>query len=214
MQIHIGDVPDIGNFQPEAEGLHSIRGPRVSVSYLLAGLTGFLLLPVPIFGLGLILSYFGVPASLSPEPLPIPWAAIFMALLLCIPLHELSHLVCHPSFGISKQSILVIWPARLRFGVYYEGCMSRAHWLLMRIAPFVFLSFILISFSVVFQSNRALNTFFWVLAIANGVGSGGDVVAILLVLFQVPSSALLCFRGGRAYWQPIALAGNNASPSE
>ncbi len=35
-----------------------------------------------------------------------------------------------------------------------------------------------------------------------GVFAGGDVVAALLVLAQVPPNGRMCFRAGRAYWQP------------
>ena len=41
-----------------------------------------------------------------------------------------------------------------------------------------------------------------VLMVVNTLGSGGDILAALLVLAQVPASGQLCFREGRAYWQP------------
>ena len=190
------------------EGLHHIRGPKASVSYLLAGLTGFLLLIVPIMALCLILSLFAIPGTetRSGEHPPASWGAVMLALLLYIPLHELFHLVWHPRFGLSNQSTLVIWPTKLQFGVYYDGCMSRTRWLLMRIAPFIVLSLIPASFLALAQNipfNHALKTFLEVLLVVNGVGSGGDVIAMMLVLFQVPSSASLCFRGGRAYWKSM-----------
>ena len=217
MRIHFGNVPEIADVQPEAEGLHNIRGPKASVGYLLAGLTGFLLLIMPIMGLCLILSFFALSSTETTSRLhpPAPWGAVLLALLVYVPLHELLHLVWHPRLGLSNQSVLVIWPTKLRFGVYYEGCMSRTRWLLMRIAPFVVLSLVPAGLSAIFQNvpfNHTIKTFFEVLLVVNGVGSGGDVIAMILVLFQVPPSALLCFRGGRAYWKPISAVDNNASP--
>ena len=216
MKIHLGNIPEIVDLQPEAEELHNIRGPKANIGYLLAGLTGFLLLIFPILGLCLLLSYFALPATetaTTPHP-PAPLGAVLLALLSYIPLHELFHLVWHPKFGTSNQSILVIWPTKLRFGVYFEGCMSRTRWLFMRIAPFVILSLIPAAFLAVLQNvalNHTIKTFFEVMLVVNGVGSGGDVIAMMLVLFQVPHSALLCFRGGRAYWKHSSFVNKNTS---
>jgi Putative zincin peptidase len=207
MRIHFGNIPPIADAQPEAEGLHPIRGPRASAAYLLAGLAGFLLLCGPVMGLCLLSSLFAVPgteAAPSPDP-PAPWGAILLTLLLYIPVHELFHLICQPHLGFSDQSVLVIWPSRLRFGIYYDGCMSRTRWLLMRSAPLIALSLIPAVVLAILQNSaldHALRTSLEVLLVVNGVGSGGDAVAMILVLRQVPSSAYLCFRGGRAYWQP------------
>jgi hypothetical protein len=212
MKIHVGNIPEIPDFQPEAEGLRSIRGPKASVSFLFAGLTGFLLLICPLMALCQILSYFAIPNSeaMQGTHLPPPGGAVVLTLLLFIPLHELMHLIWHPRQGFSDQSILILWPSRLRFGVYYEGSMSRTRWLIMRISPFVVLSLIPASLLSIFQNipvNNFLQTGLEVLMVVNGVGSGGDVIAMFLVLFQVPPSAVMCFRGGRAYWRPIAPAG-------
>ena len=214
MKIHFGNIPETVDFQPE-EGLHDIRGPKANIGYLLAGLTGFLLLIFPIMGLCLLLSFFAYPATeIDPAPhLPAPWGAVLLALLSYVPLHELFHLVWHPQFGTSNQSILVIWPSKLRFGVYFEGCMSRTRWLVMRIAPFVILSLLPAAFLAITQNstfNHTIKTYFEVMLVVNTVGSGGDVIAMMLVLFQVPHSALLCFRGGRAYWKDSAYAKQNS----
>jgi hypothetical protein len=214
MRIHFGNIPEIAADRPEAEGLRPIRGPKTSASYLLASLAGFLLLVGPVLGLCVVLSFFAIPGVEPPPgslPPPVPWAAVVLVLLLYIPLHELLHLVLHPGWGFSDRSVLVIWPTKLRFGVYYEGCMSRTRWLLMRLAPFVALSLIPAGLVAIFQDalfGHAVRTSLEVLLTVNGVGSGGDVVAMMLVLFQVPRSASLCFRGGRAYWKPISPVDN------
>jgi hypothetical protein len=215
MRIHFGNIPEIENFQPETEGLRNIRGPKASVSFLIAGLTGFVLLICPILVLCQLLSYFALPSvETTPDPHPsAPLGAVLLTLLFYIPLHELMHLVWHPRSGFSDQSVLVLWPSKLRFGVYYEGCMSRSRWLLMRMAPFVVLSLIPAGLLAIFQNvpfNHFIRTSLEVVMVVNGVGSGGDVIAVLLVLFQVPHSAWMCFRGGRAYWKPTSPADNIA----
>ena len=55
-------------------------------------------------------------------------------------------------------------------------------------------------FNVV-PASFALEIFLQVLLLVNGVGSGGDVVAAIWVLFQVPSRSQICFVGGKAYWR-------------
>jgi hypothetical protein len=135
---------------------------------------------------------------------PVPWGAA-LALSLFIPLHELVHAVWHPRLGLSPQTVMVIWPAKLRFGVYYEGCMSRGRWVTMRAAPLICLSVIPAGLLTAFQylpASFALNVFLQVLMVVNGIGSGADLVAVMWVLFQVPAKARICFRSGRAYWQP------------
>ena len=214
MRIHFGNIPEIADAQPEAEGLHPIRGPKPSAGYLLAGLAGFLLLVGPVLGLCVVLSFFAIPGVEPPPgslPPPVPWGAIVLVLLLYIPLHELLHLVLHPDWGFSDRSVLVIWPTKLRFGAYYEGCMSRTRWLLMRLAPVVALSLIPAGLVAIFQDalfGHAFRTGLEVMLTVNAVGSGGDVIAMMLVLRQVPRSASLCFRGGRAYWKPISPVDN------
>lgn len=147
-----------------------------------------------------LLSFAIIPTETIPTSHPkSPFWAVLLALCLYIPLHELMHLVWYPNQGFSNQSILVLWPRKLRFGVYYDGYMSRTRWLLMRLAPFVVISLFPATFLGIFQVvlfSHDIRTFLEVLTIVNGVGSGADVIAILLVLFQVPASVYVYFRGG------------------
>ncbi len=218
LRVHLGNIPEITGSDPEAEGLHIIRSPRSGLGHLLASLTGLFLLIVPISGLCLVLSIFAVPnPNVDPNYIPpVAWGAAVLACLSFIPLHELLHLVLHPHLGTSDHRILVIWPSKLQFGVYYEGCMSRARWLLMRIAPFVFLSTIPAAFIAIFQYvafSHMTKTFVEVVMVLNTVGCGADATAIFLVMSQVPRSAWLCFRGGRAYWKDITRVDTNTSPT-
>jgi len=80
----------------------------------------------------------------------------------------------------------------------------------MRMAPLLCMSLIPAVVLAVFRNvpfSHVVRTSLEVLLVVNGVGSGGDAVAMLLVLRQVPPSASLCFRGGRAYWKPTLPGG-------
>ncbi len=202
MKILFGGVPALEEPDAEAEELHLVRGPGKTRSLWIATFTGFLLI-LPLAGICLLLSLVAIPGTPIP-PQPVDWPAAFTAIICYIPLHELLHLVWHPRFGASDQSFLVIWPTRLQFGVYYEGCMSRARWLVMRLAPLVLLSLIPVMYDAIFQYvafTKPTKTFLDVVILLNCVGSGADVAACFVVLSQVPRSALLCFRRGRAYWK-------------
>jgi hypothetical protein len=145
-----------------------------------------------------------------------PWGAVLMALLLFIPLHELLHAVWHPYLGFSPQTVLVIWPRKLQFGVYYEGCMTRRRWLFMRITPLMVLTVIPVGLLTLFQyypASLTLEIFLQVLMLVNGIGSGGDVVAVIWVLFQVPSKAQIGFYGGKAYWRAVTASNQVLQPS-
>jgi hypothetical protein len=151
----------------------------------------------------LILDSFLNPIPLSAEDLasPAPWGILAVVFVAFVPLHELLHLIWHPGWGLSDRSRVVVWLARLRVGVYYEGDLSRSRWMAMRAAPFLLLSLapaylLLVSSGLSLEAESGLS----LLMILNALGSGGDALALLLILRQVPASGRLRFRDGRARW--------------
>jgi hypothetical protein len=205
VRIHFGTLP-AGQNEPAAEdGLTRIHSPGSRLGYLLAGLVG-LALPMVLIVWLIAVSLLSAPVGAGDvgAETPVPWGAVILALVLVIPLHELVHAVLHPGFGLSPQTVMVIWPTKLRFGVYYEGCMTRGRWLAMRLAPLVCLSVVPVMLLTLFEvvpASFALETFLQVLMLVSGIGSGGDVIAVIWVLFQVPARADICFCSGRAYWR-------------
>ncbi|MFN2289674.1 MAG: DUF3267 domain-containing protein, partial [Anaerolineae bacterium] len=178
MRLHFGDVPAAARAMPAADGWHRIRSPGSRLGYLLAGLAG-LAFPVILIVALSILSLLTTPAGYAavPEDGLSRWGGVVLALILFIPLHELAHALWHPGRGASSQTVLVLWPAKLRFGVYYEGCMTRRRWLAMRPAPLLLLSVLPAGLLAFFHWQPVaypLQVFFEVLLLVNGIGSGGD----------------------------------------
>jgi hypothetical protein len=203
VRLQIGDLSREQAGEDVPEGWHRIHSPGSRLAFLLAGLVGFFFVVVLFLWL-VVISFLAVQWGVEAlEDTTTPWGAVILALLLCIPLHELLHALWHPRQGFSPQTVAVLWPARLRFGVYYEGCMARQRWLLMRLAPFLFLSVVpagILTVAHFVPLSYAIQVFLQVLLLVNGIGSGGDIVAVIYVLRQVPASARMCFLEGRAYW--------------
>jgi hypothetical protein len=83
----------------------------------------------------------------------------------------------------------------------------------MRTAPLVCLSVVPAGLLTLFQyvpTSFALDVFLQVLMLVNGIGSGGDLLAVIWVLLQVPARARVCFHSGKAYWR-FVLSSNEAT---
>lgn len=211
MRFRFGGVPREQK-EPSAEKeWYRIHSPSSRLGYLLAGLIGLALpnlLCAWLSAVSVFAARNGV-GEVSVET-PVPWGPAILALSLFIPIHELIHALWHPRLGLSPQTVMVIWPAKLRFGVYYEGCMTRRRWLVMRIAPLVCLSGIPAGLLTLFRyvpTSFALEVFLQVLMLVNGIGPGGDVLAVIWVLLQVPARARICFCSGKAYWRSVPSSG-------
>jgi hypothetical protein len=206
VRLQWGDIPRVEGTSPEALGWRAIRSPNARRGYWLAALVGLALLSGLCAGLGMwsfAMGNWGGMATASDAASP--WGVMLVVLAIFIPLHESLHLLGQPGWGRSSRSVVVLWPAKLRFGVYYEGCMSRRRWLAMRLAPLVMLSVLpacVLGLLQVQPLSPDVEVGLSILMVVNTLGSGGDVIAAMLVVTQVPPAACLCFRAGRAYWRP------------
>jgi hypothetical protein len=181
-----------------------IRQPGRWTSAFLAALAGMILLSIPV---DVSIAYsilFPNDAGGSIKKEAIPWAGMLVSFGLSILAHELLHALLHPDFGRSDSTILFIGLKKLQFGVYYEGLIPRTRWILMRLFPmFVLIILPLGVFLLAYnQMTYALETYLITVMLTNSLGSGGDLVAVIIVLLQVPAAGALNFYQGRAYWKP------------
>jgi hypothetical protein len=185
-----------------------IRQPGKWTSAILASLAGIILLSIPV-------TVSIVYSALVPEgdtggsfqKEAIPWAGILVFLVLSILAHELLHALLHPDCGRSDSTVLFMGWKKLQFGVYYEGLFPRTRWVAMRLLPFFILTLLPLGVFLLLynQMTYALETYLIIVMLANSLGSGGDLVAVVIVLLQVPASGALNFHRGRAYWRPTTV---------
>lgn len=200
MKILINPRPAAPQPQPLPPELKLIQQPSQRTGLAISVLVGLLIPFVPCMLLSLQSAL--LPRATSADE-TVPWWIVFPVLLVCILVHELLHLIWHPGGGRSAQSLVLIWPRRFQFGVYYAGFMPRSRWLVMRLSPLIGLT--LIPTLALLLANPSDLNFFWqqfvvLLILVNGLGAGGDVVASIIVARQVPVYGAIGVWNGRACW--------------
>ncbi len=210
MRILVGPPSLAVSSGPPPAGWYLIRQPKPALGLVLSVLTG---LALPVFPIALL----GLEALLLPrveagptESIP-PWI-LLPVLLVSVVAHEFLHLLFHPGWGVSSQSLVLVWPRRLQLGVYYEGFMTRTRWLAMRLSPLVGLT--VLPTLLLLVAYPYSMSFFWeqfvvLVILVNSLGAGGDLVASLIVARQVPRGGEVGNWNGRACWRE-----GNAGESE
>ena len=185
------------------ENLHLIQQPKPKTGMWISILAG-LGIPLALF------TVMGFVTRLMPhiedtrpiETIP-PWI-IFPVIMVCVPVHEFLHLICHPRWGLSKYSIVLVWLRKFQFGVYYDGFMTRTRWLVMRLLPFIGLTILpalFLSTDWVYRIRFLWEVFITLTILVNSLGAGSDIVASVIVARQVPADGEVGIWNGRAYWR-------------
>lgn len=111
-------------------------------------------------------------------------------------IHELIHLVFVPDFLTSDKAFLGI----TYFGgfAYSEEVLSKSRFTLMLLTPFVVISIILPG---ILGALNLLNPLVKFVILLSAMGSGVDMLGLILILIQVPAGAYLTCNGIRTYWK-------------
>jgi hypothetical protein len=128
-------------------------------------------------------------------PMSLPGFLLLFAGLVVV--HELIHALVHPMAGLSAHSILGFW-ASLGFYAHYDGEMSRNRLVACLLMPLLIISIIPL---IVSAFTRV--AFGWV-AFVSGLNALCACVDLLLagsVLFQIPATAIVRFKGWRIFWR-------------
>ena len=212
MTLH-SDKASEGN--PELEGWATIREPG---SVLLT------ILCLPVRLLGCILGFFLW--SIVPGPsFDEFWVglslllAVGLILIFVWPVHQGVHAVCAVYMDSPDLASIDIRPASLR--TYHEIPLSRNRFLFMLMGPFVVLSllpliFIVLVFVLVpwYPFLDALTFVLGSLFLINGFISSDDFIEFVLVLFQIPSTAVVRKFNERTFWRERSPVGMGSAGEE
>ncbi|HSR46625.1 MAG TPA: DUF3267 domain-containing protein [Anaerolineales bacterium] len=201
MRLRIGELQQPSGPEPDPALWVRIESPSSFASHAAAWALGLAALSaalVLVIGVSLArIPTQGTDASAESAS----WGVVVAVVVLSIPAHEIIHAIFYPGGLFSPAITFLIWPKRLRFGVYYEGPVSRRRWLLARLAPFIILAVVpaaLLAFASDSQ-DPSLNAGLSLLLLVNSLGSGGDLLSAAWVNLKLRRSPTVGFFSGRAY---------------
>jgi hypothetical protein len=201
MRLRVGELHEPLGPEPDPAMWTRILSPSSPASRLAVWVVGIAALSAALA--------FVIAASLSRLPFEspgpsggiAPWGVVPAILIVSIPAHEILHALFCPGGLFSPAVTFLVWPRRLRFGVYYEGTISRRRWLVARVAPFGILAVVpaLALATAPGPLDPSLSAALSLLLLVNSLGSGGDLLAAGWVILRIPRGSTLGFFSGRAY---------------
>ena len=206
MRFHVGRVPPNPDFHPKRDGWRRMNEPSDGAFISQATLYGVIAAIAFSYWLSSLPSSDPDAGRIVINTSTITLIGMLKALAILIGgfialviVHESIHLLLHPGFGFTKDSIAGIIPRWGAFYACYDNAITRNRFLLMVAAPFVILSVIpAIIASFIGQPPLWLSMFI----IINALFSGGDITSIGLFLKATPSHALLRQQAWEFYWRP------------
>ncbi len=216
MRFHLGAPPLNDNFQPEEDDWTPLREPSPLMINVLAipfGVFAAILLALgwaagvdsfaPQLGIDPAGTGLGQPAYAA-----VLFVALVMSLLGIIAAHELIHGLGYPYFGLTRSTVLGVWPSKLLFYAGYLKSLRRDRWLIVYLLPFLVLSVVPLIVYRMWGINaasqpRSEQVWAWLyfLSLLNGLFSGGDLLYVLLILLQIPRRAVLQNQGWSTWWK-------------
>lgn len=197
MRLHYGAIPHSDDFHPETEGWNALREP----SPLMFQVWTF---PVAVLNLAVLaLLWMLCPFLTTGNPGAFATGA-WIVLITFIPVHELLHAIVTPEWGCSNKTLIGVWPQRLLFYAHYHGQMPRNRFLWVFATPFIVLSLLPIPLAMVLSWATGDGTYpmvLRVLSFINGLAACGDVLAMGMILKQIPADAIVRNQGWNTYWK-------------
>jgi hypothetical protein len=203
MRLRYGAIPEDSDFDPNAAGWRKIRfDPDPILLQVIA-------VPVAVFLVAIwgILFFVVLPVDVSPLQMLgsgiviIGWIPI---ILLLIPVHELLHALVHPQWGRSSNTIIGVWLTKGVIYAHYEGEMSRNRFMLVALTPYLFLGLLPLGLLALPGAALWSTSAVLILGVVSLLGSVlacGDIVAVGLLLFQIPNAAVVRNKGWHTYWK-------------
>lgn len=200
MRLKIGRIPEVAEVPAAEDGWRKLREPPMWVVIWVISLPISLVLAF--IAAVVVIRY----TEITSEGLTgVGFIAVYVA---SIAVHELIQALIHPDRGLSERTTLGFWPSHLTFFAYYEGSRSKRNFMLCLLAPFLFLSVLLVAASHYFGWSS------WILGaviILNAASSSADVFNYFVTMFGVPNSSQVQNRGWNTYWRS---AGSSVSSNK
>lgn len=190
MRLHFGPIPETPDFVPEPPW-QALKEPTPWLMQLLA-------VPVAVVSGGVILAlwfWFTPLKTVARDPQFVLWG--LAAFVWLIPVHEAIHALVHPGRGLSDRTCIGLWLSRGLFYAHCHGPMSRNRFIAILIAPFVVLSVVPL---IVCAATGTAHVLLVTGSIVNAFLACGDVLGVLLLLWQVPGHATIQNQSWRTYW--------------
>lgn len=206
MRLHFGPVPLSADFDPDGEGWTKLREPtpgwmQVIATPIAIAMAALLILAwthlTPVAS-----SRFRVASGSGQDSFfdgaAVALATVVLGLATLIAVHELLHAVTFPGWGLTRETLIGVWPARLLFYAAYLGPLSKPRFLWVFAMPFLILSLVPLVVCAAFQTASAAVA---ILSIVNGACACGDLLGIGLIGWQVPRRALVRNQGWQTWWK-------------
>jgi hypothetical protein len=198
VRFHLGPVPQSESLETPPGVWTPLRpdfGPKVTQ-----------LIAIPIGGVAfVVVGWLWIHATPvmknlggNPNRLVVELIASMFAL---IPVHELLHAVVHPDFGMTRKTVLAVWPSHLLCYTYYDGPRSRERLLIGMVMPLLVITFLPLVIGIVSGHASVIIAF---VSSLNALGAAVDIFGIGLLLWQVPSCANVMNQGRQTYWSQPA----------
>jgi hypothetical protein len=195
MRFHLGAIPHSPDFAPHAPW-NSVREPPPWLMQLIA-------LPIGIVSALSVGVLWHLITPLRGGAMVVTPLGALLVLVASVGVHELVHASAHPLMGRSPHSVLGFWPSRGVFYAHYDGELSRNHFVTIFVAPLCVLSLLPLLAAAFMQVGPGWLAF---VSSLNALLASGDILGAVVVLAQIPSTAMVRNQGWRTYWRPAERA--------
>lgn len=192
MKLQIGPVPASTDFNPDSSWKPMQEPTPLSIQ-LFATPVGVILF----IAIG-TLWMFLTPVKDQPFIPMLPVWQVLTTFALLIIVHELIHAAVHPRSGKYDDSVIGFWPSRLLFYAHYHGQLTRNRFAAILAMPTLVISLLPLIFSAVTRSGSHLIA---LISTWNALFACGDMLGLMLLLYQVPSKAVVRNCAWRTFWK-------------
>lgn len=191
MKFHFGKIPDAVDFSPEKENWTPLKEPTPWLVQLLA-------LPIGLALAALFLHLWVHLAPATSHNLATVLNNIFIGIPFTVIIHELIHTLAHPQNGRSSNTILGFWPSKMIFYAHYGGILTKQRFITILVLPFIFISILPLILCIFFSID---SYFLMFVSVFNTIGSCVDLLGVIIIFFQVPSTAIMRNKVWKTYYR-------------